>query len=312
MAVAFDNWSTGVVVNDVNLAWVHVPTGTPAGVIIVAQLPLAGADVFSTVSYGGIVLPRIGQFVGKTSGEAMCTAIYGLTSGIPTGNQAAFISTVSTSIIVGYAITVTAARDTQISGCDFSINNDSIANPTSTVAVGARSSFSCIGIISGQDASANVTPSAGWTSRFKGNYGATTSALFTNDTVGTSDVTAGWTQTADDAVAISIAISEVFWQGSEIYGLSNPYSFHYGDERSWETSNNILVASPSPGIIPGMPAKTIQVGGHTAVDEDYERILNPVFYGAKRFRPIIGTIPLPPSVGGIFPVKRIGVGIGVK
>ena len=59
------------------------------------------------------------------------------------------------------------------------------------------------------DAVAGTTPLASWTSRVEIDWGPQVGLMYTYDTIGTSDVTAGWTQAADDATMVALAVSEV-------------------------------------------------------------------------------------------------------
>jgi hypothetical protein len=89
------------------------------------------------------------------------------------------------------------------------VDSASQANPTGTLTLSSRTCFVCQGLMSGQAAVASITQPAGWSIGVEATTGSECAAVYSYDTIGSSDVTVGWTQTADDAFAVAIAVSEV-------------------------------------------------------------------------------------------------------
>lgn len=211
MTVAFDARSaSGAQTGD--MSFTHTPVGTPRAVIVLIVQNVGFTDeLVSAPTYGGVSMTAMaGSPNSHITGETGVVYGYFLGAGIPTGAQ-----TVAVDVnIVGSTKraevwTLTGADDTEIVDVDAAINSDSQANPSVTLSLAGRTCFAGIGFHSGQAAVTGITPLTGWTSRQEGDFGEQTAGFYTYDTVSTVDVTAGWTQAADDALAIAVAVSEV-------------------------------------------------------------------------------------------------------
>src|SRR4029077_10172258 len=123
----------------------------------------------------------------------------------------------------GKAVGVTAPWDTDCVVVNTSINSDAIANPSVLLPASGQPVFSLVSFCSGQDAEVS-TPLAGWTKRAAGVLGAASSALMTYDTIGTADVTAGWTEASDDAVAVAVLVGQTSATVTSVTSLSNEKS----------------------------------------------------------------------------------------
>ena len=208
MAVAFDAFSNGTAGTG-DISWTHTPVGTPRGVIVMV-LGVSGTDGVSGVTYGGVAMTEVtGSPNLKTSLELAGVYVYFLGSSIPTGAQTVAMTSANVHLKSISAITLTGAADTEVVDSDATINSDSVQDPSVTLSLGGRDCFCAIGGVSGQDAVTGITPLTDWTSRLEQDGGAVTVLHYTYNTIGTTDVTAGWTQTADDATAIAVAVSEV-------------------------------------------------------------------------------------------------------
>ncbi len=207
MTIAFDAFSS-YLLGGVNPSWTHTPVGTPKGVIVWI-LQGSATDEVTGVTYGGVAMTEVaGSPNMKATGEVIGCYCYFLGSGIPTGARTVQVSGGVSVAKAAYCVTVTAAGDTMLQDVDATINSDSVANPSVTMSLGGLSSFVALAFDSGQNAATGVTPFTGWTGRNETSSGVQTIGCYTYDTVGTADVTAGWTQTAEDAVAIVVAIKE--------------------------------------------------------------------------------------------------------
>jgi hypothetical protein len=208
MAVAFDAFSNGTAGTG-DISWTHTPVGTPRGVIVIV-LGVSGTDGVSGVTYGGSAMTEVtGSPNLKASTELAGVYVYFLGTSIPTGAQTVAMTSANVHLKSISAITLTADADTEVVDSDATINSDSAADPSVTLSLGGRTAFAAIGLVSGQDAVTGITPLTDWTSRLEQDAGAVTVGHYTYDTIGSTDVTAGWTQTAEDATAIALAVSEV-------------------------------------------------------------------------------------------------------
>lgn len=171
----------------------------------------AETNEITAVTYGGVALSAVsGSPNAKATGETGIVQAFFLGSGVPSGAQTvAYTTSGSTVTHQGYCVTVTATASTEVVATNVAINSDSQADPSSTLGLSGRTCFCCELIYSGQAAIASITPFSGWTSQHEAAASGDTLAYYTYDTVGSSDVTVGWTQTADDALMIAVAVSEV-------------------------------------------------------------------------------------------------------
>lgn len=205
MAVAFDAVSN-VAAGTGNLSWTHTPVGTPRGVRV-DIVENGGTNGVDSVTYGGVSMELVAVNA-KTSGEAGTVITYFLGKGIPTGAQTVSVTVNDAVSKRAVATTVTAASDTCWISTDFSIASDSATNPSSTLSLLGKTCFVSLALHSGQGAATGITPLTGWTSRLEHDFGAQMGGWYTYNTIASSDVACGWTQTADDAVMIAAAITE--------------------------------------------------------------------------------------------------------
>jgi hypothetical protein len=151
----------------------------------------------------------------KGTGETVNVSCFFLGSNIPTGAQTVTATTSGTADRQAGCVTLTAENNCEVIDSDGTINSDSQANPSVTLGLLGRSCFCAIGFASGQDAVTGITPFANWTARSEAaTTGNTTFGMYTYDIIGTANVSAGWPHTADDAVAIAIAVSEILSSNS--------------------------------------------------------------------------------------------------
>lgn len=214
MAVAYDAVSTAGFNFTGTYSWTHTPVGTPRGAMVWPWSP--GGDNVTGVTYGGSAMAEVtGSPLQKNTGEAITVYGYFLGASVPSGAQTVEVTQGGTDTRNAMAITMTAEADTEIVDTS-TISSDSQADPSVVLSLGGRECFCAIKFGSGHNAITDVTPNSGWTGRAEGSNGSYTNGLYTYDTVGTTDVTAGWTQTAEDAVAIAAAFAEVAGGGDPI------------------------------------------------------------------------------------------------
>jgi hypothetical protein len=158
------------------------------------------------VTYGGVNVPRIASAV-DTVDEVGRTYYYYLGSGLPAGAQTIVVTVSGAATKRPGAWAVTAAADTEV--VDTQVVEADAANPSVTLLLGGRTSFCCVGFYSGQNAVTGITPFSGWTSNQEHDFGNFTGGWYRYNTIGSADVTAGFTQTSDDCALIAAAVSEV-------------------------------------------------------------------------------------------------------
>ncbi len=196
-----------------NLSWTHTPVGTPRGVLVGIFYPTDAVDAVTGVTYGGVAMTEVaGSPLIKATSEDSVVIVYHLGSGIPTGAQTVSV-TISGSTVekAAVAYTVTAGTDTVVQDTG-TISNDSIADPSVTLDHGGNDCFDAIFLKSGVSAPTFITPFVGWTSSYEFDFGlgaAGVGGAYKFDPIGSENVSAGWTQGADDATAIAVAIREV-------------------------------------------------------------------------------------------------------
>lgn len=194
----------------------HVTTASPAGIytFILAGTTAGTTDIVVGACYGGIVMAEdtVSPIV-KTAVERMQAHLFKLETGVPSGSQIVNIDVNTADNWMSGTISLTAAGAVEVVDSDNSINSNSIVSPSTTLSLGGRTSFCAIGLVSGQNAVTGISPRAGWTVRDESDFGGQSSGIYTYDTIASTDVVAGWTQTAEDAIAIAFAVSEVVVAG---------------------------------------------------------------------------------------------------
>lgn len=191
-------------------SWTHTPVGTPRGVIVFISQGIGDAtDEVTSVTYGGETMTEMANSpVLHTTSQPAVVYGYFLGSGIPTGAQTVVVNVDATgSVKIAAAITVTAAQDTSVVDTT-TVNSDSASNPSSTLALGSVTCFCALGFHSGIPSVGGVTPFTNWTDRGEHDFGSRIGGFYTYDVIASVDVSAGWTQSPDDAVMHAVAIRE--------------------------------------------------------------------------------------------------------
>ena len=269
MAVAFDAVSN-VAAGTGNLSWTHTPVGTPRGVKV-DIVENGGTNGVASVTYGGVAM-ELAAINAKTSGEAGTVITYFLGKNIPTGAQTVSVTVNDAVSKRAVATTVTAATDTCWISADISIGSDSIVNPSSTLNLLGKTCFVSLAGHSGQGAVTGTTPTTGWTSRLEHDFGAQVACWYTYNTIASTNVACGWTQTADDAVMVAVAITEApLASDSHSVGLTESASVEVVfDARALPI---ILIESASVTILTTISASDLC----TAQLEEFTEFSNQVF-----------------------------------
>jgi hypothetical protein len=206
VTVAFD----AATISNGSLSFSHTPVGTPRGVLYLSYLT---ADTITAVTYGGVSLTQMTLSpVVKGTGETAEVGAWFLGSSVPTGAQTLAV-TITGELNQGACITLTGADDLEEVDTT-SISSDSLLNPSGTLSLASRSCFCALVGRSGQNAVGSVAPLTDWTEVEERDMGSQVGLTHRYDTIGTDDVTFGWTAAAEDATALAVAISEVVGGGA--------------------------------------------------------------------------------------------------
>lgn len=204
MTVAYDAHSN----NQATFSnWTHTPSGTPKGVVVFVSAESAATGV----TYGGEAMTELPSSpVSGSSGELNGQDVTGwvLKSGVPTGAQTVAVSGPGQGTFLGHAYTVTADDDIEVAD-DASIISTSVSNASVTLSLGGETCFCCEAWYSGENSTASVSPLSNWTSRQEIDAGSVVLGSYSYDTIGSSDVTAGLTQSNDDLLLLAVAVYEV-------------------------------------------------------------------------------------------------------
>jgi len=207
--VAFDAFTTGSGTGTITIS--HNPVGTPRAAIVMCASG-EPTDSWTAATYAGTAMSEIaGSPNVLAAGEGGNVAVYFLGSSVPTNDPASVVVTVNDATSKGCTVTtLTASADTELVDSDATINSTSQASPSVTLSLAGRTSFASIVLYSGQNAPGGYTPLTGWTTNnWELDIGTNGVASYLYNTINGTDVTCGWTQTADDAAAICVAVTEV-------------------------------------------------------------------------------------------------------
>jgi hypothetical protein len=213
MTVAFGSYadSSATFGNSFSMS---IPGGTTGLVVFVLTTDASAAATGVTV--GASSTTQIGSTITSASGELVNFNgnAWLLASGAPTGSQtiSAASATDGETLICAYSLTTAANAIEAITNGN--VNSASQANPTVTLSLGGRTCFCAEIWGSGQDAVTSTTPFASWTSRLEVDAGTLCVGSYSYNTIGSTDVSAGLTQTADDILLFAVAVSEVVTGGS--------------------------------------------------------------------------------------------------
>ena len=217
MAIAYDAITSSGYGSSVDGAsWTHTPTGTPKGVIVFV-VNLGSTDFVTGVTYGGVAMSQVaGSPLAKATGETFIVYCFFLGAGITAGNQTVAVSWSGNQTRECLCISLVAAGNTEVVDTT-TISSDSVIDPSATLSLGGFSCF-CVEMFGSRQTGVEfITPFANWTARVEVDEGVKTHGCYTYDVIDTADVTMGWTQTADDAVCIGVAVKEL-GGGARSYG----------------------------------------------------------------------------------------------
>lgn len=208
MAVAFDAISSSAV-GTTDRTWTHTPSGTPRGIVVYVIQDLGTTDEVTGVTYGGVSMTEMSDSPLLSSAQAEDGAVYGyfLGSSIPTGAQTVTVSVNGTgSSKTACAISVTASTDTTVQ--DTSFVDTTGSNPSITISGGAATCFYSAAILSGANATANITLDAGFTEIDADDFGSAVGASAYKNSTATGDQSITWTAASLPNAILGSAVTE--------------------------------------------------------------------------------------------------------
>jgi hypothetical protein len=205
MAVAYDAFSTHAGVP--TASGTHTPVGTPAGVLVlVSHLE---SEAITSVTYNSVSLGAAVATINNTAGGELAVfqfSAYLMGASVPTGAQTVSVTGGASGVRI-WVFTVTAGGDVEYVNST-TLESTSVTNPSTTLALSGRDSFVAMAFASGEDATTSNTPLTNWTSRDEVDNGSITVECYSYDIVAATDVTVGVTLSADDILALAVAIAE--------------------------------------------------------------------------------------------------------
>lgn len=212
MAVAFDAFSASGDEPGASIGFTHTPAGTPRGALVLVAVNATTTDTVTTVTYGGESMAEISLSPSSMAAEngAVLHGFF-LGASVPTGAQAVVVNTSAGFNQEAYAITYTAADDTEVVATDF-FTATGVGDLTDTLALGGRTCHVAEVLRSALNSDAGIAPLTGWTAPLgsEGDWGGQMRACYLYDTVGSDDVTYGLAHANSEAVGVlAVAVSEV-------------------------------------------------------------------------------------------------------
>lgn len=212
MTIAFDAY-TASGAPGVNPSWSHVPSGTPRAAVV-AMLYTQSDSIGWT--YGGNAMTLVASFDNSVGGETAFLRLgIWLLDDCPSGTQTVAMTGGTSQVKVGGSYTLTADTEIEFITSD-DVESLSVANPSMTLSLGGRTCWCHNVFVSGQDAVSGITPLTNWTADRETDVGDQVIGLYRFDTIQASDVSAGWTQSADDACGLSAAFAQILPEIGEL------------------------------------------------------------------------------------------------
>lgn len=220
MTIAFDAISGDLSFQGTDITISHTPVGTPRGALLLTVQGDTSDDTIDGATYGGTSMTEMtGSPYITTGSEPATIYAYLLGSSVSTGTQDCVIDVDGTSRRrQSGIITVTGAADIEENQLTLLVESDAQDDPSGTLALNSTESFVCQAFMSGLSAVGNVSPLTDWTDQLEGDFGSQVGCIYTYDTIGSSDVTCGYTSSAADNVyLLGVAINEAAGGGGGGY-----------------------------------------------------------------------------------------------
>lgn len=215
MSIAFDAWANAAAAGTGDLTWTHTPTvgggaGTPNGVLVGVVQSNNLSDNIVSVTYGALTLTKANgapyvMTIGAEQGAVFW--FYSLPGDtIPAGAQTVTVDVNSSVTRNAGSVSLTTAGPGISLVDDVFFESASTTSPSTTLALGGIESFVALASYSGSSASHSVLTN--WTERLDTALNSDGCYIATYNIIGTTDVTVGFTQNADEVGMAGIAFTE--------------------------------------------------------------------------------------------------------
>ena len=184
--------------------------GTPEGVV--CMIPILGGfdEQVTGVTYGGNAMTEMSLSPFEaSSGElnGIWISAWILESGAPSGTQTVAVSGPSASLVGVFTFDADGNGIEEVDTSTF--QSTSVSNANVTLSLGGETCYCLEGWGSGENSVGQVSPKSGWTSRIEYDAGTFCAGIYSYDTIGSTDVSAGLVQSSDDAHILAVAVRAV-------------------------------------------------------------------------------------------------------
>lgn len=190
------------------------------GILAFVVQALGGVDEVTGLALNDgstTALVEVGSPAIISTGDTGAVYAYFLGSGLPAAGTYTLTATVSGSSNKRMGVyMLEGAADLEVVDFDDTLHAGAQTNPSRTLSLGGRTSFCALGGFMGGGATGDYTPLTDWdgtTNGFEQDQATNGTAVYSYNTIGSTDVTAGWTQASDEAAMVAVAVSEVVGGG---------------------------------------------------------------------------------------------------
>jgi hypothetical protein len=208
MAITFDTTSQSAAAFTTSASWLHIPIGTPKGILVLIDQNGSAVDQVTSVTYGGVNMIEVtnsSYAIGTPTGNI---SVFFLGSGVPTGNQTVQVNAPGgANAKRAVAISVAAAGDTEIEDSQVTQGTGANTSINLTVAIEAF----CVGVMHiGRAAVTDSTAGANCTDILEHDFGSQICCFTraTNIVSGPTTFALNWTHISSARGVFAVAIKE--------------------------------------------------------------------------------------------------------
>lgn len=221
MTISIDATTAQATKTSATWSTVHAGGASPEGVVVMAVRYDSGA-LTATATYNGVSMTELPgsplRHVGAGFNDFVIVA-FRLDSPA-SGTQTATVTWSADTGFSGTQIVQTYNSDTagiQIQDEETAESSGSSANPSGSLALGGNTCAVLTAWANGNAAVGDATPLSGWTSAAETDPGNQINGAYTYDTVGSANVTTGYTAASAEWAMYSIAVTELGATGGGSY-----------------------------------------------------------------------------------------------
>lgn len=254
MTISNVTFSTSGEVTGTPTSFTHPVTGTPKGVTILtlSEIPSLALTV---CTYGGVACAAMtGSPVNKTTGENGTVWANFLGNNTLSGDQTVSVTLSAAGEDKAVYCMTNDSDENMEENATATISSDALPNPSVNLPLGSVTSLVTEVFISGQNSVGSITPLSGWSDQGEIDMGNQVAASYSFDTIGSTDVSCGYTANNADVILIAVAIAEIVGNITASGNPSIPAIEAAG------TAIDILPASGTPSIPAIVAAGTATVG----------------------------------------------------